>query len=410
MNSSVGKTALALWLFASILRLSAVLIWGVPTVRGIDQTEYLALAQNLRLHDTFSFGAPHQYGDGGVLNSPGPFEPTAARAPLYSAMIAALWWKDAPPLLAICILQALLGGFTVLFTYLIASRLFGARPALITGLIMSLAPLSVFSVTTILAEALFCFLLTLHIWLWDRQRAFASGLAMGAAILTRAILVPPLALIALAALFLKFNRRTHALILAGAFVAVVPWTIRNALTQHAFIPVASAGWGVNLLLGTRDVPYGAGNPHMIYIKDETFMGIIKTAPTETIAEALMFREGLQRIENDPLHWLLLRIKQYPRLFFEGPAYLIKVIPLPALLIRYSYLLGNAAFVGLALVGLWMARTRWREIYHVVLYPAILGATCFVGVVEERYSLPMIPMMAVFAGLALANLTRRKALA
>jgi hypothetical protein len=78
------------------------------------------------------------------------------------------------------------------------------------------------------------------------------------------------------------------------------------------------------------------------------------------------------------------------------------------LIRYAYLLGTAAFVGLSLIGLWMARTRWREMYHVALYPAVLGATYFVGVVEERYSLPMIPMMAVFAGFALANLTRRKA--
>jgi 4-amino-4-deoxy-L-arabinose transferase-like glycosyltransferase len=408
VSSSGGKTALALWLFASILRLAAVLIWDVPTVRGIDQTEYLALAQNLRLHGTFSFGAPHRYADGGILNSPGPYEPTAARPPLYPVMIAALWWKEAPPLLAICIVQALLGGFVVLFTYLIAQRLFGARAALITGLIMSFAPISVLSVTNILAEALFCFLLTLHIWLWDRKRDFASGLAMGAAILTRAILVPPLALIALAALFLRFNRRTHALIFAGALVMVAPWTIRNALTQHAFIPVASAGWGVNLLLGTRDVPYGAGNPHFIYAKDETFIGIMKTAPTETIAESLMFRAGLQRIANDPLHWLLLRIEQYPRLFFEGPAWLIKVVPLPPLLIRYAYLLGTAAFVGLSLIGLWMARTRWREMYHVALYPAVLGATYFVGVVEERYSLPMIPMMAVFAGFALANLTRRKA--
>lgn len=38
----------------------------------VDQSEYLALAQNLVLHDTLSYGRPYRWGDFGVLDAPGP--------------------------------------------------------------------------------------------------------------------------------------------------------------------------------------------------------------------------------------------------------------------------------------------------------------------------------------------------
>ena len=400
---STRRTAVALWVFACAVRLAALLIWGVPNIRGIDQTEYLALAQNLREHGSFSYGVPHRWGEPGILNSPGPFFPTAGRAPLYPAMIAALWWGDAPPLLQICLVQAVLGGFVALFVYLIALHSFAQRAALLAGLMVSLAPLATYTTTTILADTLFCFVLTCHVWLWDRRRGLAAGLMMGAAVLARAVLLPTALLIGVAALLLKFNRMLHARIMLGALLVIVPWTVRNAVTQHAFIPVATMGWGANVLLGTRDVPYGSGNPFLTYMQDQTFVDIIKDAPTEAEAEKLMLHEGLRRIVQKPLSWMALRIEQYPRLFFEGPAYLYSVLPLPRPVIKYAYLLGAAAFVALSLSGLWLARSRWREIYHLALYPITLGATCFVGVVEERYSLAMVPMMAIFAGFALSRL-------
>ena len=403
MLHDTRRTALALWLFACAVRLLAVLVWGDPNIRGVDQTEYLALAQNLRLHGAFSYGAPHHWGDPGVLNSPGPYAPTAARAPLYPAMIALLWWSDVPPLPAIWLVQALLGGFVALFVYQIARNVFDPVAALLAGLAAALAPLSTYIVSAVLADTLFCFLLTCGVWLWDRQRDFMAGVTMGAAILTRAVLLPAVAAIGLAALLFRFNRGTHARIFLGALLIVAPWTARNAVTQHSFVPVATMGWGANLLLGTGDVSYGSGNPFMTYAQDKTFVNIVKTAPTEAEAESLMLQEGLQRIEKEPLHWLWVRAKQYPRLFFEGPAYLYSVLPLPRTLIRLGYLLATALFVALSVAGLWMARARWREIYHVALMPLMLGATCFAGVTEERYSLAMVPMMAVFAGHAVERL-------
>lgn len=99
--------ALAVVLVALIVRLVAVSLWSGYDLRDtFDQGEYFALAQNVRLHDSFSYGEPHRWGAKGTLDAPGPYEPTAARAPLYPFMVAALWWQHAPPLLEVQIGRA----------------------------------------------------------------------------------------------------------------------------------------------------------------------------------------------------------------------------------------------------------------------------------------------------------------
>lgn len=81
-------------LLACVVRLLAVWHWrGISTQLG-DQSEYIALAQNVRFYAAFSYGENHPWGAPGHLNTSGPFTPTAARAPLYPMTIAAL--KERP--------------------------------------------------------------------------------------------------------------------------------------------------------------------------------------------------------------------------------------------------------------------------------------------------------------------------
>ena len=90
--------ALSIVLVALLARLIAIAHWGNDDLRKTyDEIEYFVLAQNLELHETFSYGAPRRWVDHASLEAPGPFEPTAARPPAYPAMIAALWRGDEPP-------------------------------------------------------------------------------------------------------------------------------------------------------------------------------------------------------------------------------------------------------------------------------------------------------------------------
>ncbi len=395
----------ALLVIAFVVRLICVLTREYTI--GVDGSEYLALGQNIRLHAVYSYGAPHQWGDRGVLDSTGPFPPTAARAPLYPLMIAGLWWDHQPPLLAIRLAQAVLGSLTVLFVYLTALRVFGPRAALLAGLAIALGPLSSELTTTIVSESLFNFLTSASVWLWSKQRGVIAGLLLGAATLTRAIALPIVVLIGILAILFKFNRSLHTRIVLAALLVVVPWSVRNAITQHSIVPVSTMGWGANILLGTRPVTYGSGNPFLTYVKDDTFIEAIRTTSTEADAEKIMLWAGLERIRQAPLHWLWVRITQFPRLFVETPSYLFRYVPLPPPIVTGAYFLGTFLFLGLAATGMVMTLRRWRQTYPFALFIVPITALFFVGANEERYSLAILPMTAVFAGFALSALTRGK---
>ena len=99
--SDARKPAFVILILACVIRLIAAGLWSDIDATHVDPSEYIALGQNIRLHGTFSFGSPHPWGADGRLNSPGPFVPTAARAPLYPLVIAGLWWREEPPVLEI---------------------------------------------------------------------------------------------------------------------------------------------------------------------------------------------------------------------------------------------------------------------------------------------------------------------
>ena len=397
------KAALTVFVLACVVRLLAVSYLGETDI-GIDESEYLVLGQNIRFHGVFSFGASHAWGTKGLLDNAGPFEPTAARAPLYPLLIAVLWWQAAPPFEAIGAIQALLGGGVAVLVYLTARNAFGCRVALIAGIAMAFSPQSSMLTAAILSETLFTFLLMCGLCLWGKQRGLMAGLVLGAATLTRPVLLPFIVLIGVFALICRFNRSLHAWILLGALLVIGPWTLRNAVTQHAFIPVQSLGWGATVLLGTVDVPYGTGqNPWTIYREDADFVRILETRPTEREAERRMLRAGVGRIIDDPLRWLWVRVKQYPRLLVDMDEYISPIVPVSSPVLRGAILAATFLFWLLSLIGIFIARPKWRELYHLALYPAFFLVMHFPLFAASRFTAPMIPVLLIFAALALARI-------
>ena len=406
VSARLGRRSVPVLIFllAFLIRLLAAGMWSDTEIH-VDASEYLVLAQNIRFHGTLSFGGQHPWGADGQLNSPGPFLPTAARAPLYPFVIAGLWWRQTPPFREIWVLQALLGGLTALLVYFAALSVFGRSSAALAGLAMALAPQSAFWSATVMSDTLFTSLLTLGLWLWGRRMGLHAGIALGAATLTRAVLLPIVIATVLLAAISKFNRTLHLRIALGVLLVIFPWAVRNAVTQHAFVPVAVQGWGSSLLLSTIDVPYGSGR-WSFYLSDSKVRDIIAGAPSETDAERQMMRAAMERISAHPLRWFWLRTRQYPRLFADSASYMYKVLPLPPSLIKTVFLCGNFLFLVLSVTGLYMARARWRNVYHLVLFPGFLAFAQF-PLADSRYSVPMVPVMAIFAAFALLRLRTQK---
>jgi 4-amino-4-deoxy-L-arabinose transferase-like glycosyltransferase len=91
-------------------------------------------------------------------------------------------------------------------------------------------------------------------------RALASGVLLGLAIMVRPIslAVVPVVLVCwwLAGRDLRTVARWSAALLVGVAACILPWTVRNAVRMHAFVPI-STNTGDNLCIGHADGATGA---------------------------------------------------------------------------------------------------------------------------------------------------------
>lgn len=404
-NAKTVKIGAAIFVLALGFRLLMLLWFPLPNMEGVDESEYIALGQNLRFHHTFSFGAPHLWGQHGVLNAPGPFLPTAARPPLYSLLIATLWWGDAsvPPFLALALAQVVLGALTALLVYLVALRALGLPVAIVAGLGMALAPESAAYVVSALTETLYTLLLVAVLWLWGKEQGLLAGLVLGAAVLTRSTAVVLVPIILLMGLAWRFNRAVHLKLVLGALLAIAPWAARNHATQHEFTPIANYGWGSVLFYSTVDVPYWSGNPFTVWLADKDSAAIFADAKTIKTAETRLRNAALERIAKDPINYLRNRVTEYPRNFLDHGASYMPIIPLPDKIVKIAFLAASMVFVTLSIWGLYLARKEWQRTYFIALMPVVFAGMQFIGAANLRYSIPLVPPMLIFAALAACHL-------
>jgi 4-amino-4-deoxy-L-arabinose transferase-like glycosyltransferase len=205
-------------------------------VRG-DATQYYAYAWNLANHGVFAKDAP----DAVVLT------PDNYRDPGYPVFLA-LWMKilgagDAW-YAAVLLCQALLGAMTVTLTTQLGKQWLPTGWAIAGGLLMAVWPHSITINGYLLTETLFGFLCVLGLLLFARAClcgsiwwAATAGLALGAAALTNAVLLPFGILLAGFLTWRKLAPWKICIALAmGALLLPGAWAIRN--TQ---IPAPTAG-------------------------------------------------------------------------------------------------------------------------------------------------------------------------
>jgi hypothetical protein len=187
----------------------------------------------------------------------------------------------------------------------------------------------------------------------------------------RAVLLP--LLIVLPVLAWKRAWRSTLIISISAFAVVAPWSLRNVVEAHRFVPIATAGWGSNLFQGTLHVPSGDPRPFIMQQR----VGDM---------EGSLLKRGLERIWQSPLSWLAVRAEQYPKLYLDDGEYLG---PWP----EYLFWGGNVALLLLAALGCW----RTRPGPQIWVYPAFTAVSQLPIWTEARYSLPMVPFLLILAG-------------
>jgi 4-amino-4-deoxy-L-arabinose transferase-like glycosyltransferase len=354
-----------------------------------------------------------------------PDGPTAIRLPLFPAALAVAYkvvgtrsaharWTAGR------VLEALLGALAAGLTCLIATRLWGPVTGLVAGGLAAIDPPLVLVGSSLLSESLFIPLvlgavLAALVFRTDRRLRWAAltGVLIGAAALTRGngfVLVIPLA-------FLVWNQgprrrgiRAPALLLAAAVLTVLPWTIRNYVGFHRFVPLTTEGGYI--LAGTYNsaTQHRHGFEAVWYPPLEQMHALFIAHPhiDEAQVSARLQSDGLHYIEHHPASLLKTTYLSARRLLnIEGPI-LEEVFAYgegyPVRLAEYS-VYAFWAVLALALAG---AATRAARRAPGAFWwcPALilLSTVFFEGL--TRYRSPADPFFLMLAALALTAAARR----
>lgn len=378
-------------------------LWWRPYPITGDPREYLTLARNLVFYHTYTLDI--------VSNS--TYDLTS-RAPLYSALIAALWWGNSAPLALVKAVQVILGSATAGLVYLLARDRFDRRVGIIAGLGMAVAPMSSYFAGAILADTLYIFLVTLGLFLWGRRRSVSAGMVFGLAALTKPTVLPFLALLPFLGLLPAWRQqwRRYLLMTGVALVVISPWVVRNTLINKRFTLVGAQGYGEMILFGAIKTPY---DDPWTTLQNHPMVKVDEGSTDLLEVDRARARRGLNYLKDHPWDWLVVRLtNQYPRLLIDDGGYVLDFRnvhfgdvfrnprPFVMLLVanKFVFVVGNILLFVFAAFGFIVERARFVELSHLTLFPIALLLNYLPLWIETRHSLPLVPSIAIFAAVGL----------
>ena len=333
---------------------------------------------------------------------------TAWKPPGYPLWVGAWYALAGHHPFVVRLAQVPLGAVTIALSWVLARRLFGPRVAIAAALAVALYPLAFQYEELLYSESLatplaLAVLVVTFTGAPTRRRAILCGLLMGVSLLIRSsdvfLMLGVLVAWGVAAGWRRGIGLTALATLVGALV-VAPWTVRNEIDLHGFVPIAiddAALYGTFNAQAAHDPvwpyawrtdPPGYGdlfNPKHPLSDIELHSRLIHRAlsyigahPTSVLGA--FFWNGLSRLWD-----VRRRSRSLAEVPFEGRSRLLTNLGLDI----YDVLLP------LALIGLWRARRR-RALVLGVLAIALGAAIVFTSDSGTRYRATLEPLIAVLA--------------
>jgi 4-amino-4-deoxy-L-arabinose transferase-like glycosyltransferase len=410
--AAVLASALAARMLAGCLFQWFVARSGTARLCVFPDTEYYWL-----LARTIRAGAAYEVVEWGTVHR------LALRTPGYPLFLAACQALFGESTLAVRMVQAALGTFSVWLVYRLTRQLdAGSKPdaavgpgawsaPLIAGAVAAVYPFSVAISEVLLSEALFIPLLLLLLWgmatLWrlgDEPdpapgragvQALATGAAAGAAILTKpsfALFLPAALLgwLIAAARGCDGGRRRQAwrgsvLALLGAAAVMSPWWIRNVRVLGRFVPT-SVWLGASLYDGLNPNATGASN--MKFRDEPEFRRL-----SELDQDAALTRRAIQFARTHPPRVLELAVIKLLRYWSPWPN--AEEYHAPALAVVSTVVV--VPFYLLFLAGVWHRRCDLRALVLLAGPLLYFCAVHLVFVSSVRYRVAgELPAMALAA--------------
>jgi 4-amino-4-deoxy-L-arabinose transferase-like glycosyltransferase len=374
-----------------------------------------------------------------------PGETTLMQAPIYPWFLTIVYRIAGPSLAAVRLVQAVLGAATVGLILLCTWRFFkSAAASMLAGIFAALYTPFIFYEGILVPATLVVFLniLFIAVLLTEKQagiaRTLVSGIVLGLAVAANppTLLLLPFALLHLflvarhvddtasqrasvgvVARPIRLFALTSLALIAGLIIALAPVTIRNALRTDEFIPLTTGG-GINFYIGNNDEATGfyalprlngkslGGTP------EEQARNMQKIASAESGRDLsqsgvskFWFDAGLDYVRTNPGAWAALLWQKsqyfwnrYERSNVENMYFHRRF---PGILRLPLFTFGIIA--PLALLGIFLTRSRWSRL--TLLYGGILtySLTTLVFYVLARYRVPVVPFLTPLAGAAVVEL-------
>lgn len=332
----------------------------------------------------------------------------AWKAPGYPAWVGIWYAIVGHHPLAVRFVQIPLGVVTIGLSWALGRRLFGPRVALAAAFVVALYPNTWQYEELLYPEALatplmLAALLAILGGPPTRRRAMLAGVVTGISLYVRPsgefVLLGALVGWSIAAGWRRGVGYT-AIAILSAVLCLAPWTIRNAVVLHGFLPISmqdAAAYGTFNAQAANDpvFPYewrkdppaaqGVLNPSHPLSDITLHSKLIDLATSyieahpASLAEAF-FWNGLSRLWD-----IRRRSHALIEVAFEGRDRTVTELGL------YAYWL----LLPLALIGLWRARRR-RALVLAILATALGASITFTVEAGTRYRAPLEPLIAILA--------------
>jgi tetratricopeptide (TPR) repeat protein len=344
------------------------------------------------------------------------------RAPFYPYFLGIIYKIFGPDLFLARLIQYLIGSLSVILIYLLARKLFDRRVAVIAGLLAATYWILIYFEGELLLDFLLVFFGTLLLLLLYRaaekpvfRNWFLAGVVLGFFAVTRPNILA-FAPFILLWLLIYFRRNKSWLVCLkywlyvgiGAALVILPITLRNYLVGKDFVLVASQG-GINFFIGNN--PYSDGTSAVVpgLGDDWDYADAVVLAEQEvghklkpSQASNYFYRRGWDFILKEPEKSLPLLWKKFylfwnkfevsnnqNTYFFRRYSWLLRILP------TGFWLVGP-----LAILGMIYSLRRFRKYSLLLFYVFSYMLTVVFFFVADRFRLPVLPLLIIFAGFAL----------
>jgi 4-amino-4-deoxy-L-arabinose transferase-like glycosyltransferase len=345
--------------------------------------------------------------------------------PLWPAFMGLLYTIFGHSFTVVRMAQGVLSALTCVVAAATAARLFDRRIGAWTGWVLAFYLPLVYLAGVFYAENFFAFCLAVAVYALVRlhgeptmRRAALAGLALGVTALSRSVallLIPMAALVPLLAAGLAWRRKVGLCVIFGltAAAAIAPWTVRNWVVFHHFVPV-SMGAGGTLWRGNSEASRGDADDRFLGPQGvELWRSRCPDGATRERIEQLVKRlDTMDEFEADQELGLAARRYMLENL---GRCALLYGKKLLTSLAAFSHtnqsnehtssrnqLLAAASFYPLlvsGLCGVVLGLRRWRQLLPLYLVWGTLTFSLPLLVTCTRFRLPTEPLLVMFAAAA-----------